>query len=70
MEWKHQVAMITGILQNRREIKEAREMDIPETEKNRIVSIMTSHYDMLWFMFEKLGGDMDALRAAIEKQTL
>jgi hypothetical protein len=70
MEWKHQVAMITEILQTRREIKEAQEMDIPETEKNRIVSIMTSHYDMLWFMLEQLGGDMDALRAAITKQNL
>lgn len=70
MEWKHQVAMITEILQTRREIKEAQEMDIPETEKNRIVSIMTSHYGMLWFMLEQMGGDMDALRDAITKQNL
>lgn len=70
MEWKHQVAMITEILQTRREIKEVQAMDIPETEKNRIVSIMTSHYGMLWFMLEQMGGDMDALRAAIKKQNL
>lgn len=62
--------MITEILQTRREIKEAQEMDIPETEKNRIVSIMTSHYGMLWFMLEQMGGDMDALRAAIQKQNI
>lgn len=62
--------MITEILQTRREIKEAQAMDIPEKEKNRIVAIMTSHYDMLWFMLEQMGGDMDALRSAITKQNL
>lgn len=62
--------IITEILQTRREIKQVEEMDISETEKNRIVDIMTSYYDMLWLMLERMGGDMDALRAAIEKQNL
>ena len=70
MEWKHQVLIITEILQTRREIKQVEEMDISETEKNRIVDIMTSYYDLLWIMLERMGGDLDALRAAIEKQNL
>lgn len=62
--------MITEILQTRREISEIDKMDIPETEKNRILTMLRSHHSMLRFMFEKMGGDNNALRDAIKKQNL
>lgn len=70
MEWKYQVMLITEILQNLKNIKDVESSRLDWARKDMITDSIKDYNKILRLIFYEMGGDMDALRAAIKKQNL
>lgn len=70
MEWKYQVMLITEILQNFKNIKDVESSRLDWARKDMITDSIKDYNKILRLIFYEMGGDMDALRAAIKKQNL
>lgn len=70
MEWKYQVMLITEILQNLKNIKDVESSQLDWARKDMITDSIKDYNKILRLIFYEMGGDMDALRAAIKKQNL
>lgn len=70
MEWKYQVMLITEILQNLKNIKDVESSRLDWARKDMITDSIKDYNKILRLIFYEMGGDMDALWAAIKKQNL
>lgn len=70
MEWKYQVMLITEILQNLKNIKDVESSRLDWARKDMITDSIKDYNKILRLIFYEMGGDTDALRAAIKKQNL
>lgn len=70
MEWKHQVAMITEILQATLNIKKVENSEMDWARKDMLTGAIHEYRKILRLLFYEMGGDMDALRDALAKQNI